>query len=116
MREHLKKHGLPGVDAIRNPAGIDLGARTAPEVAVSILAEIVQTRSAQPGGRVEPVVAATVAPPVSAMAVDPVCKMDVDPATARHRADVNGTTYYFCCAQCRTRFTEDPARYLASPA
>jgi Cu+-exporting ATPase len=73
---------------------------------VSILAEIVQTRSAQPA----------VAPSASAMAVDPVCKMDVDPSTARHRADANGTTYYFCCAQCRTRFTEDPARYLASPA
>ena len=43
---------------------------------------------------------------------DPVCGMDVDPHTAKHRADHEGHPYYFCCAGCRTKFANDPARYL----
>ena len=51
-----------------------------------------------------------------ATAVDPVCRMEVDIATARHTAEVGGTIYYFCCARCRSRFVDDPARFLASPS
>ncbi len=43
---------------------------------------------------------------------DPVCGMDVDPATARHRFDHAGKTYYFCCGGCLERFRSDPDRYL----
>ena len=43
---------------------------------------------------------------------DPVCGMDVDPHTATHRAEHQGRTYYFCSAGCRTKFIENPARYL----
>ncbi len=67
------------------------------------------------GQRIEPAAVPVATAPSPAMAIDPVCKMDVDPSTARYRAEVNGTAYYFCCAQCRTRFIDDPARYL-SPA
>ena len=45
-------------------------------------------------------------------AKDPVCGMSVDPATAAHRFEHDGTTSYFCCAGCRTKFAADPARYL----
>ncbi len=45
-------------------------------------------------------------------AMDPVCGMSVDPHTAKHRAEHNGRTYYFCCARCRERFEADPAKYL----
>ena len=48
----------------------------------------------------------------TAGAVDPVCGMTVDPATAKHRADHDGTTRFFCCAGCRTKFEADPARFL----
>jgi YHS domain-containing protein len=39
--------------------------------------------------------------------------MDVEIATARHTADVDAQTYYFCCRQCRDAFLKDPAAYLA---
>jgi Cu+-exporting ATPase len=39
----------------------------------------------------------------SQTAIDPICGMKVDPATSL-RADRDGTTYYFCCEGCRTRF------------
>lgn len=43
---------------------------------------------------------------------DPVCGMTVDPATARHRAEHDGQTWYFCSGGCRTKFEADPDRYL----
>jgi Cu+-exporting ATPase len=38
--------------------------------------------------------------------------MDVAPEGARHRADHDGQTYYFCCNGCREKFLADPARYV----
>ena len=43
--------------------------------------------------------------------MDPVCGMKVDPAKARHRAEHDGKTFYFCSERCRTKFAEDPAKY-----
>jgi cation transport ATPase len=45
-------------------------------------------------------------------AKDPVCGMSVDPATAKHRFEHQGESYFFCCAGCRTKFAADPKRYL----
>src|SRR5215475_8271155 len=49
--------------------------------------------------------------PASA-ALDAVCGMTVDPHTAKHRADHQGHTYYFCSAGCRARFVNNPQKYL----
>jgi len=46
--------------------------------------------------------------------LDPVCSMKVDPHTAKHRADYDGHTYYFCSAGCRTKFVGDPQKYLGN--
>jgi Cu+-exporting ATPase len=45
-------------------------------------------------------------------ATDPVCGMTVDPATAKHRAEHQGKDFFFCSAGCRTKFLDDPQRYL----
>jgi len=49
-------------------------------------------------------------------AVDPVCGMTVDPATAQHKAEFGGSTYYFCSAGCRAKFVAEPAKYLKPQA
>lgn len=121
IRAFLEGNGVPGVERVHIPAGLDLGARTAPEVALSILAEIVQLRPSQSRAAAElaspGAAAAEGAAPDEAeadTAVDPVCRMTVEKASARHTADVDGTVYYFCCAACRTKFVKEPARYLAA--
>jgi Cu+-exporting ATPase len=47
---------------------------------------------------------------------DPVCGMEVDEARAAATFEHAGRTYYFCCAGCRARFSDDPARYQAPAA
>jgi Cu+-exporting ATPase len=44
---------------------------------------------------------------------DPVCGMKVDRATAKHRLERAGNSYYFCCGQCAEKFKADPEKYLA---
>ncbi len=47
---------------------------------------------------------------------DPVCGMDVDPKTAKHTAQHEGKTFYFCSPGCKKTFEADPHRYGHSPA
>jgi len=47
--------------------------------------------------------------------VDPVCFMKVDPVTARHTAEYEGRTIYFCAPSCKRLFLADPTSYLITP-
>ena len=78
--------------AVHTPAGLDIGARAPADVAISILAEIVASRTAHP-----PV-------PAPETAIDPVCGMEVAAAESSVHADVEGTRLYFCCDGCRSRY------------
>lgn len=109
IRDTLLAGGVApsSLDRIRNPAGLDLGAKAPEEVALSIFAEIVQVRRA--GAGTHP--AETAAPPIAQEEIDPVCGMTVVVATARHRAEHGGRTFYFCCGGCRQKFLASPERY-----
>lgn len=48
-----------------------------------------------------------------AIATDPVCGMQVDSHTAKHRAEHDEQTYYFCSAHCHDKFVAKPDIYLA---
>ena len=194
LRETLAGRGATPeeLDLIANPAGLDIGAETPEEIALSILAEITRRARARrsrregdrrsahapaapvPATRTDrdqaPAAAASVsvtrtgaapaaaasgpdpaagqapaaAAPVSVTradaapaaaasgpdpvagqdpaaaaaftetARDPVCGMSVAAVAASHQADVDGRTWYFCCAACRERFLADPHQYLAA--
>ena len=92
---------------VHAPAGLDLGHVATEEIAVAILAEIVQLRAA---GALETGAAAEM--PARHEEIDPVCGMTVDVADARYRTVHDGRTYYFCSAGCLESFESDPARYV----
>ena len=46
-------------------------------------------------------------------AIDPVCGMKVKVPGAKNVTEHAGHTYYFCNPKCLTKFTAEPARYLA---
>ena len=46
------------------------------------------------------------------MVKDPVCGMTIDEKTAKGQSEYHGQTYYFCAAVCKTRFDQDPAKYV----
>jgi len=105
LRDALAARGVDvaTLASIANPAGLDLGAREAGEVAISILAQIVALRNGVAAAAIDGSQAAP-APPVAATAIDPICKMTVTIETAKHVAEVDGQTFYFCCGGCKTKF------------
>ncbi len=88
---------------LRYPAGLDIGARSEEEIALSILAEIVATRGAP---------APSAAAPQEA--IDSVCGMVVAITAEALSAVHEGTTYYFCGAGCKRAFERDPEAVLAA--
>ena len=45
--------------------------------------------------------------------LDPVCGMTISPDDAVGHADYKGQTYYFCSANCKRQFDQDPQRYAS---
>lgn len=110
--ETLRHRGVPAAQLgrLKAPAGLDIGAVTPEEIAVSILAEIIQARHHR---RAEPAMPLAEAP-TAVEAMDPICGMTVEVATARHQSDWAGRSVYFCCGRCKDIFDADPVRYAAA--
>lgn len=113
--------GPGALEAVTSPAGLDLGGTTPEEIALSILAEIVQLRARRGGAGTDAGTAgaagearadADALPPDPRFATDPVCGMSVEAARSAHTVDHGGRTYHFCCPRCRKAFVEDPGAYV----
>jgi xanthine dehydrogenase accessory factor len=128
LRDDLGRRGhrLERVAAIHAPAGLEIGAVTPEEIALSVLAGVVRARRCGQGTATrvasestEGVVARgccgdamPAATNLDANCVDPVCGMSVVKLDAAHCADFEGVAYYFCSAVCHHKFVESPGAYL----
>ena len=79
------------VERIDVPASIDIGARTPPEIALSILARIVAIRRGRSS-----------TPALTA--IDPICGMTVAAVASTPSVASDGETVYFCSEGCKARF------------
>jgi xanthine dehydrogenase accessory factor len=96
LLDELRADGMAEdtIERLKAPAGLDIGAATGPEIALSIMAEIVQRRRSR-----RPAALAA-----RRTATDPICGMQVDVASAKWTAERDGQTYYFCAPGCRKAF------------
>jgi xanthine dehydrogenase accessory factor len=107
------------LERVKVPVGIDLGHTSHPEIAVSVLAELVELRAK---GVLDPEPVTTMIPePIAhhhdhehehaGTAIDPVCGMTVPADDTSRPFEHEGETYFFCCPGCRAAFEKDPSAY-----
>ena len=116
---YLADQGVPRelLDEVRVPVGLDLGHTSHPEIAVAVLAELVELRAK---GVLNPEPEKDRAHQHSShsaeepgTAIDLVCGMTVPADETSRPFEFEGQTYYFCCPGCRTAFEKDPIAYIA---
>ncbi len=130
MREYLVGQGLTEAEMLplKSPAGLDIHSRRGDEIALSIMAEIVQKRRETNRSNAVAVSASThnyekndvgsdltTAPENPELVrIDPVCGMQVEISSAKYTYDHAGKTYYFCSAGCQKNFSRKPDQYLGA--
>jgi xanthine dehydrogenase accessory factor len=107
------------LDQVQVPVGLDLGHTSHPEIAVAVLAELVQLRAngaLNPQPAEEPASHTVAVAMPTGTAIDLVCGMTVPADRTSRPFQYEGETYYFCCPGCRVAFEKDPARYITQEA
>jgi len=118
--EYLLQQGMDQkkLNEVHSPAGIDIAAKRPEEVAISIIAEIIQVHNNKPqhaesfidtGENADREIQNDIKP---SYYINPVCGVPVDKNSPKHIIEYQGEKVYFCCDGCKVKFEAEPARYM----
>jgi xanthine dehydrogenase accessory factor len=122
--QYIRDKGAPDEDIarVKCPAGLELGAETLPEIALSVMAEITRLRRVVSEQALEPikrskdasltVIQKTAESPTES--IDPVCRMAVATVNALYKTVFEEKTVYFCGLRCKVAFERTPQNYQYS--
>ena len=127
LKQYLISKEVPieRIEILRSPVGIDINAKLAGEVAISILAEIVEDFrnekqvisdccGSKTSQKVEPVQEQNVSEKFTEeYYINPVCGVPVSKKSPKHIIDYQGEKVYFCCDGCKVSFEKNPTQYIA---
>jgi xanthine dehydrogenase accessory factor len=108
--QHLAERGIgtERLKQLRAPAGMSIPTGSPEEIAVSILAEIVQLNRSRAVERKD----MAVSPQEKREEKDLICGMTVRIDAANYRSEFDGKSFYFCCAACKQTFDTQPDKYM----
>jgi xanthine dehydrogenase accessory factor len=116
IADYLESSGFDKkkIDAITSPAGIDINAKQPEEVAISILAQIIQLQNSANTPAVFEKFESTKEDGGKAPVyyINPVCGVPVDMNNPKHVVEYKNEKIYFCCDGCKVKFDAEPEKYM----
>jgi len=123
IRTYLNKEGITEkrIEDLRSPVGLDINAKLASEVAISILAEVidhfrngnasVSVSSHKKENELEEKEEVN-EKFAEEYYINPVCNVPVSKKNPKHIVNYQGEDVYFCCDGCKVSFEAEPTKYI----